>query len=70
MDVVRYKQEAGMHFSRYELGMIWDALVEFIHTSEENLYRYGDTMPGDKVDSEEEYIEDLRALKGKVSDLL
>jgi hypothetical protein len=36
-----------MYFSRDELGMIWDALVEFIHTSEENLYRYGDTMPGD-----------------------
>jgi hypothetical protein len=56
-----------MYFSRDELGMIWDALVEFIHTSEENLYRYGDTMPGDE---EEEYIEDLRALKGKVSDLM
>ena len=59
-----------MYFSRDELGMIWDALVEFIHTSEENLYRYGDTMPGDEVDREEEYIEDLRALKGKVSDLM
>lgn len=59
-----------MYFSRDELGMIWDALVEFIHTSEENLYRYGDTMPGDEVDSEEEYIEDLRTLKGKVSNLM
>lgn len=59
-----------MYFSRDELDMIHDALVEFIHTSEENLYRYGDTTPGDEVDSEEEYIEDLRALKGKVSDLM
>lgn len=59
-----------MYFSRDELGMIWDALVEFIHTSEENLHRYGDTMPGDEVGLEEEYIEDLRALKGKVSDLM
>jgi len=59
-----------MYFSRDELGMIWDALVEFIHTSEENLYRYGDSAPGDEVDQEEEYIHDLKALKGKVHDLM
>ena len=59
-----------MYFSRDELGMIYDALVELIHTSEENLYRYGAWAPGDEVDHEEEYIQDLKALKGKVSDLM
>lgn len=59
-----------MHFSRDELCQIHDALVELIHTSEENLYRWGDLAPADEVDREEEYIQDLRALKGKVSDLL
>lgn len=59
-----------MHFSRDELCQIHDALVELIHTSEEDLYRWAEDLPPTDAAEEEEYIQDLRALKGKVSDLL
>lgn len=58
-----------MHFTRTELAMIHDALAELIHQHERDLYEFQDPPP-DILEQEEEYIEDLRELKGKVNDLI